>query len=126
LVWLAAACILCGQAGPSRYVTEVGGKALFEAHCATCHGTDGRGAGPVAAALKSKIPDLRMLARRSKGKFPREAVEQTILGEGGKAAHGSREMPVWGPAFSAVNWDRDMSKVRVKNVTDYIESLQVK
>ncbi|MFN7925413.1 MAG: cytochrome c [Bryobacteraceae bacterium] len=126
IVVLLAACSLAAAADNKRYVTEVNGKELFLAHCASCHGPDGKGAGPTAAALKTKPTDLTRLSRQNKGKFPYDAVERTILGASPLAPHGSREMPVWGPAFSEVYFDRDLSKVRVKNVTEFIASLQVK
>lgn len=121
--WILLAAGLLGAQTRER-VSEIGGPELFAAHCAACHGKKGQGDGPAAPALKAKMPDLTLLARQNKGKFPRERVEQTILGNGNTPAHGSREMPVWGPAFAEVAWDRDFSRVRVKNVTDYIAKLQ--
>ena len=41
-------------------------------------------------------------------------------------AHGSREMPIWGPIFGQIAWDQDLGKVRIYNLTRYIESLQKK
>ena len=37
------------------------GRDLFESYCATCHGRDGKGAGPVAGALKTPPADLTAL-----------------------------------------------------------------
>jgi mono/diheme cytochrome c family protein len=48
----------------------VEGPDLFRAYCTSCHGLDGRGAGPAAPALKAKVPDLTLLARNNRGQFP--------------------------------------------------------
>ena len=34
------------------------GKMEYQASCAACHGTDGKGTGPVAATLTKKPPDF--------------------------------------------------------------------
>jgi hypothetical protein len=57
----------------------------------------------------------------------RERVKAIIAGqEQSLAAHGSCEMPVWGPVFHDVEWDQDFGEVRLDNVTRFIESLQQK
>jgi mono/diheme cytochrome c family protein len=85
---------------PRKLIPEMDGKSLFQAYCASCHGMDGKGRGPVAAALKEKVPDLTTLSFRRGGKFPAADLEKMILGEGdSRAAHGNSEMPVWRPPF---------------------------
>jgi mono/diheme cytochrome c family protein len=104
---------------------SVEGGALYVAYCASCHGRDAKGNGPTAAALKVPPPDLTTLSQRHGGKFPAELVEKTILGEDPVTiAHGSREMPVWGPIFGQIEWDQDLRSVRVRNLTNYLESIQ--
>jgi mono/diheme cytochrome c family protein len=111
---------------PRRLIYSVKGPDLFRHHCAPCHGEDGKGGGPMAAALKAKVPDLTMLAKRNKGKFPTERVRKVIVGEEALASHGSREMPVWGPIFHQVEWDQDLGNVRVENLVKHLESIQQK
>jgi mono/diheme cytochrome c family protein len=113
------------QEQPPHLIESLQGGALYVAYCASCHGRDGTGNGPAAAALKVPPPDLTTLTQRHGGQFPRELVEQTILGEDTSAiAHGSREMPVWGPIFGQIEWDQDLRAVRVRNLSNYLESLQ--
>ena len=50
-------------------IYSVKGPDLFRAHCAACHGFDAKGGGPMAAALKGKVPDLTVLAKNNKGMF---------------------------------------------------------
>jgi hypothetical protein len=41
-------------------------------------------------------------------------------------AHGSKDMPVWGPIFRALDPNDTATKVRIANIVDYIESMQPK
>ena len=76
------------------------GRDAYVARCASCHGADGRGDGPVAPALRVPPADLTELARRSGGTFPRAHVIDVLTGAAPVLAHGSREMPVWTDRFA--------------------------
>jgi mono/diheme cytochrome c family protein len=102
------------------------GQEMFRAYCTSCHGLDGKGNGPAASALKNKPPDLTQLSKTNGGKFPSARVESVIQGDQFIAAHGSREMPIWGEAFRNVNRDEALAKLKVHNLTVYIESMQQK
>lgn len=105
----------------------VEGPALFQMHCAVCHGRDGSGGGPAAAALRKRTPDLTRISQRHDGVFPFEKVQQTISGDVVPSpAHGSREMPIWGPVFSQIEWDQDLGRIRIYNLAKHLESLQKK
>ena len=109
----------------NRLIESVEGSALFEAYCAACHGKDGRGDGPATSSLKATIPDLTGISRRNGGKFPRELVQKIVSGEEpGISAHGSSEMPTWGPVFKQIAWDQDLDRLCIHNLTKYLESLQ--
>ena len=87
----------------SLLTPSLAGRDNFNAYCSPCHGRDGTGNGPVASALKTRPANLTMLARRAGGTFPARRVEAFITNGGTKlAAHGSSEMPVWGPTFLAL------------------------
>ena len=111
---------------PVRLIHSVKGPDLFYSYCASCHGSDGKGSGPVAPALLSKVPDLTTIAERSGGIFPEQRVRRIIAGDEIFVSHGSREMPVWGPIFHQVEEDRDLGEVRLQNLTKYLESIQRK
>jgi mono/diheme cytochrome c family protein len=105
-------------------IRSVNGPDLFRAYCASCHGVDARGTGPAASALKTIVPDLTLLASHNRGKFPRERVRRTIMGDQAIVAHGSQEMPIWGPIFHQVEEDVDRGNVRIENLVKYLESIQ--
>ena len=100
------------------------GANIFRNCCASCHGVKGNGDGPVAPALKAKVPQVTTLAQRNGGMFPADRVRRIIAGDDVFAAHGSREMPIWGPIFHQIEYDQDLGYVRLQNVTDYLNTIQ--
>ncbi len=74
------------------------GAQLYERHCATCHGLDGDGQGPMAGVLVIQPSDLTALAAREDGAFPVLRVIRRIDGRDPLVAHGS-PMPVYGDFF---------------------------
>lgn len=111
---------------PVTPTSAASGRDMYVAYCASCHGLDGKGAGPAAVALNRQPTNLTLLAQRNGGKFPALMVMSSIQ-EGAQTAHGSKDMPVWGPILSSLSTDRPMVvNQRIANLTAYIESLQVK
>jgi len=103
------------------------GKALFQQYCASCHGDDGKGAGPAAVAFKVQPPDLTALSQLNHGKFPNVRVVQAIRGDRIPSAHGSTDMPVWGPAFLALTGVNQVeAEKRIRDLTEYLKSVQSK
>ncbi len=78
--------------------TDVG-KAEYLSSCAPCHGSDAKGNGPVAVALKQHPTDLTVLAKNNKGVFPVDRAYRVIDGREEISGHGTREMPIWGYRF---------------------------
>jgi len=99
------------------------GPEMFKAYCAACHGIDGKGNGPAAAALTKQPTDLTQLSKKNHGKFPALIVRNIILGDDIMVAHGSRDMPVWGAVFRSMGDDLD-TQMRLQNLNTYLESLQ--
>ena len=82
----------------------------------------------MAPQLKTPSPDLRFLARRNHGEFPRRKVETYVKGEGGAQAlaHGTLEMPVWGPVFRGLDVSDTLASVRIREIVQYLEAMQQK
>ena len=119
------------QTAPSpdkpRLIHSMDGAELYKEYCATCHGADGKGVGPMTEWLKIEAPDLTRLSEREGGKFPFTRVQKVILGEQNiTPGHGTREMPLWGAIFSEVAQDQDLGRMRVYNLAVYLEKMQVK
>jgi len=112
---------------PIKSTSPVSGKDMYATYCAVCHGTDGKGGGPAASALKVPPTDLTLLSKNNGGKYPSIKVAASIRGEAATPAHGSKEMPVWGALFWSVSSGHEGEvQQRVANLTKYIESLQAK
>jgi len=112
---------------PIKSTSPVSGKDMYTAYCAVCHGTDGKGGGPAASALKVPPTDLSLLAKNNGGKYPALKVSASIRGESSTAAHGTKDMPVWGSLFWSMSGGHESEvQQRVANLNKYIESLQAK
>ena len=109
---------------PGNLTHSLNGADIYRAHCASCHGLQGKGDGPVASALTTKMPDLSTISQRSAGVFPVARVRKIISGDEVSLGHGTREMPIWGPIFHQVQQDRDYGEVRLQNITNYLKSIQ--
>jgi len=122
------------------------GKSAYLRNCASCHGIDGRGAGPTSARLKIKPADLTVLARQNKGVYSPAAVHNMIDGRKAVRSHRNNEMPIWGcrqPApekragkahkadelGSLLDLSCDSESViygRIESIVDYLGTIQVK
>lgn len=103
------------------------GKQTYMNHCASCHGANARGDGPAAFVLKTTPSDLTTLARRNGGKFPYEHVSDVLHFGTRMLSHGSSGMPIWGPIFGSMdNYDEVAVRKRIKDLSDYLASLQQK
>ena len=115
-----------GPVSPPPLIESMYGPDLYRHYCATCHGRDGKGDGVAAKALKEPPSDLTLLARREKGVYPASAVEAIIRGGMTIAAHGSVEMPIWGPIFHALDPSDARVKARIAALVSHIASIQQK
>jgi mono/diheme cytochrome c family protein len=144
LKWLTIASLTAGFAAAAQAEDFDIGKWEFQSSCASCHGPDAKGKGPVSEQLKAPPPDLTILAKNNNSVFPTEAVYQTISGLRRMAAHGSHEMPIWGFRFNplvSVPQDADPAywkllgpekspdmvvRTRILAVIDYLNRIQEK
>jgi mono/diheme cytochrome c family protein len=109
---------------PTLVQPSMSGRDIFNYYCVSCHGRSGRGDGPVASALKTRPADLRRLAADNDGSFPVARVRAVLTtGPAPTPAHGSSDMPVWGPIFQALETD-ERARARIENLTAYLISIQ--
>jgi mono/diheme cytochrome c family protein len=109
------------------------GKRAYEAQCSVCHGMGAKGNGLYTPSLKIPPSDLTTLAKRNGGVFPVERITKVIDGRTAIAAHGTREMPIWGTRF-AVNAGEHFGDVpydqeaylrgQILALIDYLDRLQ--
>jgi mono/diheme cytochrome c family protein len=97
---------------------------MYESYCAVCHGKEARGNGPAVKALKKAPTDLTKISVANGGTFPDVRVRRYIEGLDEVDAHGTRDMPMWGGAFKAL--DRDMAQIRISTLVEYLKTLQTK
>lgn len=127
-----AAALFFVLAGAANAQSVDFGQGLFQQNCASCHGAEGAGDGPVAVYLEPKPSDLRQLAANNDGTYPFEDVWNAIA-SGSLSAHGTSMMPVWGTVFMeealpkeihpGVN-AQDLVEARMIALTYFIQSIQ--
>jgi len=101
------------------------GKLMYQSYCAPCHGVDGRGHGPAAAAMKAAPADLTQLARMNRGRYPDSHIASVLQFGASLPAHGSAAMPVWGHLFDRIDPAQSQEKaLRIGNLTHYLETMQ--
>ncbi|WP_282059738.1 c-type cytochrome [Roseobacter litoralis] len=93
---LGLAMSICAGAAAAQDVET--GAEIYARHCATCHGADARGNGPMAPVLVLQPPDLTALSARNDGVFPMTRVVMRIDGRDPLVSHGS-PMPIYGDFF---------------------------
>src|SRR5207244_3947037 len=131
---LSAAFAVAQQAGttqikhvPVKATNAASGQEMYASYCAVCHGANATGNGPAQSALKNPATDLTTLAQKNGGKYPGLHVSSILRGDAELAAHGSKDMPVWGPLFRNLSQGHDAEvQQRIANINSYIESLQKK
>lgn len=97
---------------------------LYIKDCASCHGVDGTGNGPLASQLAVPPINLRLLKKANGGDFPFRDVQRSIDGRTMPRSHGLPDMPVW-----AVKWIREglsepELRARALSITSHIASIQ--
>ncbi len=133
-VWISLGAVTFLFSGTTLHAEEpdarvVRGEALYHQHCGACHGTSADGKGAVATFLDPKPPDLTRIAARRSGVFPDVEIQRIIDGRDPRAAHGPRDMPVWGYRFragqeTAVAGDAT-ARGKIQLLVSFLKSLQV-
>jgi mono/diheme cytochrome c family protein len=105
------------------------GKQMYVNYCAPCHGVEGKGNGPAAAALKRQPTNLKALSRNNGGRFPSTHIASVLEFGAANPSHGTAEMPLWGPMLGSVDTatnDANVRSLRISNLSRYLQSLQEK
>jgi mono/diheme cytochrome c family protein len=109
---------------------HVAGSDLYVQYCAACHGSAGKGDGPLAATLKRPPADLTQIATRNGGRFDEAALMSVVDGRRAVAEHGPREMPVWGARFEDELKGEPMHTyvglLQTRSLVDYLRTIQAK
>ena len=101
------------------------GQQSFTRNCASCHGSEATGDGPVAATLTVEPANLTQLSQKEGGEFPFWRVYRSVDGRLELPGHGTREMPIWGFVFRKSQWDTETQiRDRILQLVYYIESIQ--
>lgn len=130
-VAFAAAIALAAGAGAEDegdpMLAKVGAES-FRTYCAACHGMTAVGDGPAASALRTPPADLTRIAARREGRFPDAEIARFVDGRFDVAAHGSREMPIWGEKLGepiAEGADHDeIVRGRLLALVEYLKTIQ--
>ena len=105
------------------------GSTTYQQYCATCHGMNGTGDGPLTEYIAANVPDLTALAASNDGKFPMLEVIHVIDGRTGLRAHGG-PMPVYGALFDQESHtaseygDILYTRGKLLSIAYYLESIQ--
>jgi mono/diheme cytochrome c family protein len=126
-IWMVAACGLLLASSSVNGATDdaAQGRAIYLQYCASCHGVSGDGSGPVARTLKTPPTNLRLLSDLYGNPLQEDKVARAIDGRAEVAAHGPRDMPVWGRRFSLKSGGNEQ-KVRdlIRKLVAYLQTLQ--
>ena len=127
---LLALASLVGSAAPALAQDVTTGAELYRVHCATCHGIEATGQGPMAGVLVIQSTDLTALQAGNDGIFPTERVVKRIDGRDALVSHGS-PMPVYGHFFEgqdtslkAPSGQPILTSKPIVDLLAYLESLQ--
>jgi mono/diheme cytochrome c family protein len=96
------------------------GRTSYMRYCASCHGSNADGHGFVARALAQPPSDLRHLGEGNDTSLLVDRLVRVIDGRRLVAAHGQREMPVWGERFDDIQGE---GTPREKGVRDRINAI---
>jgi mono/diheme cytochrome c family protein len=126
--WAFAAILILTPLVESLAAEIDSGKQMYLKYCASCHGSTGKGDGPVSRDLKVKVPDLTLLKAKNKGLYPTNRVMSSIDGSRFVRGHGDRNMPVWGEVFREEHEKEKYTELTVllkaKLIAEYVSTLQ--
>jgi Cytochrome c len=105
------------------------GKQMYKDYCAVCHGMDGKGDGPAVQFLQAAPPDLTTMGKRYNERNVTLRVNTVLRFGTGRKARGTLDCPLWGDLFYELenrNGHPDIAKMRISNLSEYVQSMQAK
>lgn len=106
------------------------GEELFAEACATCHGLNAKGNGPMAEVLSVAPADLTQIAIMNDGTFPTARIIRIVDGTTLLTAHGS-PMPLFGMLFRGPSQafvdsygNEFFAPASIGNVVAWLETIQ--
>lgn len=106
------------------------GRSVYRDKCAACHGTSGKGDGPLVSELETAPPDLTRIAARRDGVWPMLEVMAIVDGYTKRFLPGS-EMPIYDEflegnlvSFDTGNGVRQKAPAGLLAIVRYLETLQ--
>lgn len=125
---VAAPSMAWAQQSSEAVLGGTDGGSLFTTYCASCHGKEAKGDGPLADNLRVRPPDLTLLAKTNEGTFDAVLVHRIIDGREPVKGHGGTDMPVWGDAFkhSAAGDSEKAVKARIDAIVAHLKSVQAR
>jgi len=118
MVTVIGAVLMLGFAGANA--SDETGKREYDNNCAVCHGMSGKGDGPYAGIIDTRMPDITMLQKANGGVFPYDRVYQMIDGRLEVKAHGTRDMPIWGNEYNAKAAEYYSDYIRQYNAEGFV------
>jgi len=125
-VWAGTANLTMAE--ENEKLTDIVGKKEFVTYCGSCHGSNGKGGGPIVNFLERKPPNLTLLSKNNDGEFPFERIWGVFDGTYILAEHGTSEMPIWGYRFIQEAKQQKQSNISTKakaKALDIVLYLQV-
>ena len=137
VTFVTIAAVMVASNAASRAADTDMGKSEYLASCATCHGADAKGKGPLSSELRVAPTDLTILAKKNNGVFPVKAIYEIIDGRQPVLGHGTRDMPIWGNRYTpsqiqqAIRGPLDLTydpefivRTRILAIIDYLNRIQ--
>jgi mono/diheme cytochrome c family protein len=126
LAVFAALGFVAGRSGAQNEDSIAFGRLTYRVYCQNCHGNMGKGDGRIAELMKVKPSDLTQISKKNGGTFPTDRLQRIVDGREDVAAHGDREMPIWGQVFLDSAGNEETGRAKIQQLMAYLESIQEK
>ena len=129
ILGLAFVAILCLSSNARAQDEVARGHELYLQHCGPCHGVKADGHGPLEPELKTPAADLRFLSTIYGYPLPADQIARFMDGRADVAAHGPRDMPVWGEEmwqYPEGQGNSNQVSDSVAAIVSYLQTIQIR